>query len=873
MSARPMRALLLLGLLALGACGPGVQSRFEPPPGGPGSVGGPGADAGTLPALEPQLARLSVHFQDAQASALVLEIHGTGFRASSRVTFDGVNRPHQLVSGSLVRVTLTAADVGTRPVVRVVNPAAEGGSSDPVAQPLGWPVPAVASLSPLELRVGELPSSLRLTGRDFLPGATVLVGGVSHGASHVSLEQLEVQLAPDDVAAGASLAVVVRNPASRYAESAPVELRVLNPLPELHYLSPSVLSLQGSSLDGTVVPPWNLRRVRLYGKGINRSTWVTWRGGYYNVAAVMPEGWEVLLPQESLDAGGEEWLALVNPYPGGGPSAAVRLRIEDGPLVTRVEPGVVTAGEEGLLLRVEGAGFGAGAAATLLWDGVERSAQEADEGLLQVALTAADLASAREVELRVRRADGRSSAPARLRIVGEAEVPVLEALEPGALPVGSGPARLRVRGQGFGRSSQVRLDAVAQPTTFVSRELLEVELSAAQLASAALLQVSVQTPGPGGGDSLAAPLRVEARSALPHVAALLPRLADAGSPALTLRVEGHGFGPTSRVLWEGAPLATTLVDAGVLLAAVPAGLLAAEGPARVHVETPAPGGGSSLPLTFGVRPATGALLTGCTPGVLIAGGFSTVTLSGTGFTADTRVYLGEELLERVPHAWTSTQLTVKLGPLGVGAGQPLRVSTPEGGLSGPLFVDVLPALAPPSLTALSRSVLSVGELGEGYALRLIPSGVGLTQAVSLRWNGERDYPLQGLPLHAEVLADELTEARTVEVEAVAPELPASLPLPLAFRTERPHPLVHSLRPASAYAGLGGLTLEVRGAGFHSASVVHWNGQALATTWSREGLSAQVPAAQLATPGTVTVTVSTPAPGGGSSLPLRFELLP
>ena len=139
------------------------MSRFEPPPGGPGSVGGPGTDAGTLPALEPQLARLSVHFQDAQTSALVLEIHGTGFRASSRVTFDGVDRAHQLVSDSLVRVALTAADVGTRQVVRVVNPAAEGGSSDPVAQPLGWPVPAVATLSPLELRVGELPSSLRVT--------------------------------------------------------------------------------------------------------------------------------------------------------------------------------------------------------------------------------------------------------------------------------------------------------------------------------------------------------------------------------------------------------------------------------------------------------------------------------------------------------------------------------------------------------------------------------------------------------------------------------------------------------------------------------------------------------------------------------------
>ncbi len=867
MSARLLLPLMMMVLLA---CGPGVQSRFEPPPGkGPGTEGGP--DAGPLPPLEPQIAQLAVHFTDAQASTVQLELWGSGFRASSHVTLDGTTRAHVRVSDTLITVTLASVDALRERVVRVVNPPSEGGSSDPVTKPAGWPVPQLATLAPQEVPVSELPPRLRLTGRDFLPGATVLVGGVPHDSTFVSLQELEVQLGPDDVAAGKALEVVVRNPSHRQAESAPGELRVLNPVPELQYVAPSVLALEGSELDGST--SGNLRRLRLYGKGLNASTLVRWgEVGYLRVEAVPHGGWEVWAPQELVALGGDVSLTLVNPNPGGGSSAAVLLRIEDVPLITRVEPGVATAGEEGLLLRVEGAGFGAGAPATLLWDGAERAAQEADNGLLQVALSAADLTAEREVELRVRHADGRSSAPARLRIVAEAQRPVLESLEPGAFGVGSGPLRLRVHGHGFVRGSRVRLDGVEQPTTFVSRTLLEVELGAAQLASEGLRQVSVRTPGPGGGDSLFAPLRVQARLPSPYVRALVPRLADAGSAALTLKVEGYGFAPGSRVHWEGAPLSTTFVEAGVLLAEVPAGLLGTAGPARVHVETPAPGGGSSFPLTFDVRPAAGTLLTGCEPAVLVVGGFSTVTLSGSGFTEDTRVFVDGDTYERVPHTWTSTELKVKVGQLVAGAGRALRVSTPEGGRSEPLSLDVLPAVAP-TLTALSRSVLSVGELGEGAALRLIPTGEGLVPGVSLRWDEAWDYPLQGLPLHAEVLADRLKEARTVDVAVVAPDLTASLPLPLTLHTERAHPQAHSLRPTSAHAGIGGLTLEVHGAGLHSASVVHWSGRPLATTWSRGALSAYVPASELVTPGPVLVTVSTPAPGGGSSLPLRFELLP
>ena len=74
-----------------------------------------------------------------------------------------------------------------------------------------------------------------------------------------------------------------------------------------------------------------------------------------------------------------------------------------------------------------------------------------------------------------------------------------------------------------------------------------------------------------------------------------------------------------------------------------------------------------------------------------------------------------------------------------------------------------------------------------------------------------------------------------------------------------NPVLRSLTPSSATAGSGDLTLLVAGTGFTSSSVVTWTptgGTAtnLVTTLTTDGLSAVVPAALLATPGTAAVTV-------------------
>ena len=88
----------------------------------------------------------------------------------------------------------------------------------------------------------------------------------------------------------------------------------------------------------------------------------------------------------------------------------------------------------------------------------------------------------------------------------------------------------------------------------------------------------------------------------------------------------------------------------------------------------------------------------------------------------------------------------------------------------------------------------------------------------------------------------------------------------AGTTLNPVPLVNApLVPSAAVPGGSAFTLTVNGTGFVSASVVNWNGSARATKFVRESqVTASISASDIASATTASVTVTNPAPGGGTS---------
>ncbi len=97
--------------------------------------------------------------------------------------------------------------------------------------------------------------------------------------------------------------------------------------------------------------------------------------------------------------------------------------------------------------------------------------------------------------------------------------------------------------------------------------------------------------------------------------------------------------------------------------------------------------------------------------------------------------------------------------------------------------------------------------------------------------------------------------------------------PASTAKENPIPFLNqSLSPSTVSPGSSGLTLKVGGSNFISGATIDFDGSPLTTTYvDSEHLSASVPATDVASAKTASITVVNPAPGGGSSNPIYFQV--
>jgi len=110
--------------------------------------------------------------------------------------------------------------------------------------------------------------------------------------------------------------------------------------------------------------------------------------------------------------------------------------------------------------------------------------------------------------------------------------------------------------------------------------------------------------------------------------------------------------------------------------------------------------------------------------------------------------------------------------------------------------------------------------------------------------------------------------------ATVPRLQLFDALALLGVVSTPAPVLTALSPSRARVGSGPLSLTVSGASFNRQSVVLWNDAPRPTVFANSNtLVATIPASDLTTLGTAEVSVSTPAPGGGTSSALVFSIDP
>ncbi len=176
----------------------------------------------------------------------------------------------------------------------------------------------------------------------------------------------------------------------------------------------------------------------------------------------------------------------------------------------------------------------------------------------------------------------------------------------------------------------------------------------------------------------------------------------------------------------------------------------------------------------------------------------------------------------------------------------------------------------PTITSLSPISTTVG----GPDFILTANGSNFVSGSTMHWDGiaRATTLVSSTLLTAAITAGDIITAGTVDVTVVNPA-PGGASNVLPFTIINLAPVITSLSPISATMGGPTFTLTVNGANFLSGSIVHWDGSVRATALvSDTQLTANINAADIATTGTVSVTVvNLLGPGGGTSNALPFEI--
>lgn len=192
-------------------------------------------------------------------------------------------------------------------------------------------------------------------------------------------------------------------------------------------------------------------------------------------------------------------------------------------------------------------------------------------------------------------------------VFSNVETPFISSITPATTQAGGSSFSLTLDGMGFNNSSVIQWNGTSKPTSFVSSMRLAASISAADIDTAGLPQITVFNPPPGGGVSNPATLTVN--NPAPMLTTLSPQQATAGSTAFNLTVSGAGFVSGSILRWNGLDRTTIYVSHTQLTATITQGDITTPGSFNVTVTNPAPGGGTSNVKTFNVEIPPPNLLT------------------------------------------------------------------------------------------------------------------------------------------------------------------------------------------------------------------------------------------------------------------------
>lgn len=841
---------------------------FSPPPGG-GLSNAVTFNINQAPRPLPRIISLDPNNAIAGGAEFTLMVTGANFATDSEVRWNGAMRPTTFVSSSVLTAIIPAADiaaVGTAQVT-VFTPPAGGGDSNPLTftiNPPPNPAPVIVSLDPSQVVAGGQAFSLTVNGSNFVSGAVVQVNGADRPTTFINAGQVTAQIPPQDIAVSDLLSIRVVNPAPGGGASNELPLTIVNPVPTLTSLSPSVVVEGSPALTLTV-----------NGAGFVIGAEVQVNGAARVTTFVNSTQLRAQIPASDLELIANLSVQVLNPAPGGGLSNALTLAVKMRnpiPRISSINPETVNAGGPGFTLVVNGSSFVEDSVARV--NGIDRVTAFVSDTVLAVELTAGDIVAAGTLRINVFNPEpgGGTSNPVNLTIVNPK--PRITALGPDTAVAGSSDVTMIVSGDGFVAASVVRFNGVDLPTTYITGTQVTVVIPAAGLINAGAFPVVVFNPEPGGGTSNAVNFTVTNPTAT--ITGISPAQVVAGGPEFVLTVLGSSFVNGAIVQINGQDRPTTFVSSTQVTALVPPEDIAAGGTASVAVVNPAPGGGASNTVQLSiVNPVP--VLTGLNPATVTAGsvGFN-LTVNGSGFIQGSVVRV-----DGVPRPATfisGSQLTIQIADTEVASAGTLTIDVvnpePGGGTSNSLVftINVQPNPAPVLIGLLPGAVVAGSQ-----SFELIVNGLSFVPGARVLWNGsERETTfVSDTRLRAMIPETDVANVGTADITVENPTPGGGVSNGLTFTITPPNPVPALASISPQIAGVGGpeFTLTVTGSDFVPGAIVTWNGDTRTTQFvSSSLLTAIIPAADLEAVGTATVRVVNPSPGGGPSNQLIFSIV-
>jgi hypothetical protein len=375
-----------------------------------------------------------------------------------------------------------------------------------------------------------------------------------------------------------------------------------NPVPVISSVSPSPFFVH------VPIPGEPAPYIVATGKNFVPSSVVEWNGHVLFTPGNSASSLSAEVDFSDIATPGTATITVVTPSPGGGTSNAVTVPINNAPTITALSPSSAVAGEAAFTLSVTGTNFLPSAVVEWSPPGTgdvgfsPRPTTYVSSTELQAAISASDVAAVGSAGVYIE--DNPAGAYGESNAVNFAinnPVPTVTSLNPNSAIAGGAGFTLTVTGTGFIPSSIVQWNGSARTTTFVSSTSLLASIAAADIATGGSEQVSVSSPGPGGGTSGSISFPVIA----PTISLLNPSSVVAGGPTFTLTATGTNFVAASVIQFNGTALTTTFVSNTQLQAAVPAANISTAGTANISVANPAASGGVSPAAGFFIGSAGG----------------------------------------------------------------------------------------------------------------------------------------------------------------------------------------------------------------------------------------------------------------------------